>query len=96
MVMADLESRSAYSFSSFRMKSVKVSKSPASLDRSCSSRANCKSHPMAAASQEWMAELFRGLLSWNTYHDRAAECLEQTLKSLGTDYLDLYLIHWPV
>lgn len=34
--------------------------------------------------------------SWNTYHDRVAECLDQTLKSLGTDYLDLYLVHWPV
>jgi len=33
---------------------------------------------------------------WNTYHNRAAESLEQTLKDLGTDYLDLYLIHWPV
>jgi glycerol 2-dehydrogenase (NADP+) len=35
-------------------------------------------------------------LSWNTYHDRVAECLDETLKSLGTDYLDLYLVHWPV
>ncbi|KIM99146.1 hypothetical protein OIDMADRAFT_56311 [Oidiodendron maius Zn] len=33
---------------------------------------------------------------WNTYQANVAECLEQTLKSLQTDYLDLYLIHWPV
>ncbi|WVQ84838.1 hypothetical protein IAT38_006995 [Cryptococcus sp. DSM 104549] len=33
---------------------------------------------------------------WNTYHDRVAEGLKQTLEALGTDYLDLYLIHWPV
>jgi glycerol 2-dehydrogenase (NADP+) len=34
-------------------------------------------------------------LSWGTYHDRVEECLDRTLKSLGTDYLDLYLVHWP-
>ncbi|KAK4687054.1 hypothetical protein P7C73_g3062, partial [Tremellales sp. Uapishka_1] len=33
---------------------------------------------------------------WCTYHDRVAECLDLTLKSLGTDYLDLYLVHWPI
>ncbi|ORY25638.1 putative NADP(+) coupled glycerol dehydrogenase [Naematelia encephala] len=33
---------------------------------------------------------------WCTYHDRVEECLDITLKSLGTDYLDLYLVHWPV
>lgn len=35
---------------------------------------------------------------WNTHH-RAAdveEALDETLRDLGTDYLDLYLIHWPV
>ncbi|KAF5343442.1 hypothetical protein D9758_011837 [Tetrapyrgos nigripes] len=33
---------------------------------------------------------------WGTYHSRVEECLDQTLSNLGTDYLDLYLIHWPV
>jgi len=33
---------------------------------------------------------------WCTYHDRVEECLDQTLANLGTSYLDLYLIHWPV
>ncbi|KAI9569808.1 NADP-dependent oxidoreductase domain-containing protein [Boletus coccyginus] len=33
---------------------------------------------------------------WCTYHTRVEECLDQTLANLETDYLDLYLIHWPV
>ena len=33
--------------------------------------------------------------SWCTYHDRVEECLDLTLNSLATDYLDLYLVHWP-
>ncbi|KAG9309997.1 NADP-dependent oxidoreductase domain-containing protein [Chiua virens] len=33
---------------------------------------------------------------WCTYHSRVEECLDQTLANLGTDYLDLYLVHWPV
>ncbi|GLB42323.1 putative aldo/keto reductase family protein [Lyophyllum shimeji] len=31
----------------------------------------------------------------NPDHERAAEALEQSLKNLGTDYLDLWLMHWP-
>lgn len=33
---------------------------------------------------------------WCTYHSRAEEALDKSLKSLGLDYLDLYLVHWPL
>ncbi|KAI5478194.1 hypothetical protein MNV49_005361 [Pseudohyphozyma bogoriensis] len=35
---------------------------------------------------------------WNTHHspDKVEPALDASLKRLGTDYLDLYLIHWPV
>ena len=33
---------------------------------------------------------------WCTYHTRVEEALEKSLKSLGLDYVDAYLMHWPV
>jgi len=33
---------------------------------------------------------------WCTYHSRVEQCLDQSLKMLGLDYVDLYLMHWPV
>lgn len=42
------------------------------------------------------SEIFLTSKVWSVYHDRVEECLDKTLKSLGTDYLDLYLVHWPI
>ncbi|WVR06416.1 hypothetical protein IAU60_003447 [Kwoniella sp. DSM 27419] len=42
------------------------------------------------------SEIFLTSKAWSSYHDRIEECLDTTLADLGTDYLDLYLIHWPV
>ncbi|TFL02837.1 NADP-dependent oxidoreductase domain-containing protein [Pterulicium gracile] len=43
-------------------------------------------------------ELFLTSKLWNSAHQPAEveKELDDTLKQLGTDYLDLYLIHWPV
>ncbi|KAF9012606.1 NADP-dependent oxidoreductase domain-containing protein [Cyathus striatus] len=43
-------------------------------------------------------ELFITSKLWNSSHqpDQVEKELDETLKLLGLDYLDLYLIHWPV
>ncbi|EKM81197.1 hypothetical protein AGABI1DRAFT_112884 [Agaricus bisporus var. burnettii JB137-S8] len=43
-------------------------------------------------------ELFITSKLWNNAHqpDQVENQLDETLKQLGLDYLDLYLIHWPV
>lgn len=33
---------------------------------------------------------------WCTFSSRVEECLDLSLRSLGLDYVDLYLVHWPV
>ncbi|EPQ50913.1 Aldo/keto reductase [Gloeophyllum trabeum ATCC 11539] len=42
------------------------------------------------------SEIFITSKLWGTYHRKVEQCLDETLANLGTDYLDLYLIHWPV
>lgn len=33
---------------------------------------------------------------WNTFHRDPESCLDESLRRLGLDYVDLYLMHWPV
>jgi glycerol 2-dehydrogenase (NADP+) len=33
---------------------------------------------------------------WCSHHRKAEEALDEGLKRLGLDYVDLYLMHWPV
>lgn len=40
-------------------------------------------------------ELFITTKLWNTFHRDPATNLDQSLKMLGLDYVDLYLMHWP-
>lgn len=42
------------------------------------------------------SEIFITSKIWSTYHRRVEESLNKTLAALGTDYLDLLLMHWPV
>ena len=42
------------------------------------------------------SDLFITTKLWCTYHTRVEENLNISLKLLGLDYVDLYLIHWPV
>ncbi|KAF2649403.1 aldo/keto reductase family protein [Lophiostoma macrostomum CBS 122681] len=41
-------------------------------------------------------EIFLTSKLWNTHQPNVKEGLERSLKALDTEYLDLYLIHWPV
>ncbi|KAH0846192.1 hypothetical protein AYO21_09204 [Fonsecaea monophora] len=42
------------------------------------------------------SDLFITTKLWCTYHTRVEQNLDISLKLLGLDYVDLYLIHWPV
>jgi glycerol 2-dehydrogenase (NADP+) len=41
-------------------------------------------------------EVFVTTKLWSTHHNCVQENLEMSLKNLGLDYVDLYLMHWPV
>ena len=41
-------------------------------------------------------EIFITTKLWNADHHRIEAALKESLKKLGTSYVDLYLIHWPV
>lgn len=41
-------------------------------------------------------DLFITTKLWSTDHTRVAEGIAASLEKLGTDYVDLYLMHWPV
>ncbi|OSD05013.1 Aldo/keto reductase [Trametes coccinea BRFM310] len=42
------------------------------------------------------SEIFLTSKLWCTHHGRVEAALDETLANLGTDYLDLYLVHWPI
>jgi len=42
------------------------------------------------------SEIFITSKLWSLHHQCVEQALDETLANLGTDYLDLYLIHWPV
>jgi glycerol 2-dehydrogenase (NADP+) len=41
-------------------------------------------------------ELFVVTKLWCTFHGRVEEGLKSSLERLGLEYVDLYLMHWPV
>lgn len=40
-------------------------------------------------------ELFITTKLWNSDQERAGEAIDESLRKLGLDYVDLYLMHWP-
>jgi glycerol 2-dehydrogenase (NADP+) len=42
------------------------------------------------------SEIFITSKLWNTHQVNVKEGLQKTLDNLNVEYLDLYLIHWPV
>jgi glycerol 2-dehydrogenase (NADP+) len=48
-----------------------------------------------ASSQIKRSDIFVTTKLWCTFHSRVEKNLNMSLKSLGLDYVDLYLMHWP-
>ncbi|KIW10728.1 hypothetical protein PV08_10027 [Exophiala spinifera] len=42
------------------------------------------------------SDLFITTKLWCTYHTRVEQNLDKSLELLGLDYVDLYLMHWPI
>jgi len=42
------------------------------------------------------SDLFITSKLWGTFHTRVEEGIDETLANLGLEYLDLYLMHWPI
>ena len=42
------------------------------------------------------SEIFLTTKLPNHHHDRVSESLQESLDKLGLDYVDLYLMHWPM
>ncbi|XP_037573620.1 aldo-keto reductase family 1 member B1 isoform X4 [Dermacentor silvarum] len=42
-------------------------------------------------------ELFITSKCWNSFHSKqkVVECCNRSMRALGVDYIDLYLVHWP-
>lgn len=55
--------------------------------------AECISDGIVSREELWITSKL-----WNTYHSRedVIPALQQSLRDLQTDYLDLFMIHWPV
>ena len=49
-----------------------------------------------AAGDVTREELFITTKLWNDSHDRVRDAFHESLTKLGLDYVDLYLLHWPL